>query len=740
MKIDYVVPMIFDDDEQLRKLYRKRYGSPLPRNDRFRSWGTEHLLVMCIRKYMPWIDTIFIILAQESQKRDWMADEGIRVVFHRDFIPEEYLPTFNSCTIEMFIPFIDGLSEHFIYGNDDMFPLSSLKETDFFVDGLPCISFEKRRWPANKNTFHDKCIRQQKMLSDYFGKKTDGYWLHGGHSLSPLVKSECQSAFKAFENEILKGITPNRSETSYNHYLYMLWASFSGMCVNKPFPRKYTSTLDALTEILGYVYKDDVGVLCINDSDHVEDFDHFSSAVHDAIEKKLTNRKNDMEYKIWVTYHDDAFVSQYGLRNDEHHILFASHKDAGGENINYLNPVYSEMVTMWYVWKNQLRSDYVGFEHYRRHLNVVRMPKDGACQVYQILNFNDKTVYEQYAQWHNHEDMDAVLSVLEEKYGKDNKYSDYIIKSHLLIAKCTYLMKWDDFCTLCDFLFPILEAYTKKCGFEGLGTLEDWHNKAVNDFAGDRPEYQRRVVSFLAERLISAWIYNEMKYDIGVDVAIVNYNTTELTSAAISSLNKVMPGCHVVVFDNSDKEPFENIFDNVDVIDNTKGKVINFNKMLSKYPDREIGDRNKSNFGSAKHCRSVDLLFGYLPDGFVLMDSDVLVTRSFAKIIDTNKAMSGTYGFKDGVALIHPFLCWINVPMLKANKIRYFNGDKMWALTNKSPNNRYDTGSWVYEEIVNKHLPWNQIDIWSYIIHLGHGSWRGSKSKEWLKQNEHLLK
>ena len=39
----------------------------------------------------------------------------------KQFIPNNFLPTFNSCTIEMFIGNIKGLSEYFIYGNDDMF-------------------------------------------------------------------------------------------------------------------------------------------------------------------------------------------------------------------------------------------------------------------------------------------------------------------------------------------------------------------------------------------------------------------------------------------------------------------------------------------------------------------------------------------------------------------------------------------------------------------------------------------
>ena len=117
------------------------------------------------------------------------------------------------------------------------------------------------------------------------------------------------------------------------------------------------------------------------------------------------------DYKIWVSYHDDAQVDKYGLHDDETHRIFATHHDVEGKNINHMNPVYSEMVTMWYVWKNNLRSPYVGFNHYRRRFGVNRLPNKGECQVFKILNFGSQTVYEQYVQCHNGKDMDAVLEM-----------------------------------------------------------------------------------------------------------------------------------------------------------------------------------------------------------------------------------------------------------------------------------------------------------------------------------------
>lgn len=65
---------------------------------------------------------------------------------------------------------------------------------------------------------------------------------------------------------------------------------------------------------------------------------------------------------IWITYHDDKQVKEYGLEEDETFRLFKGNDlTVGGENINHLNRFYSELTTFYWVWKNQVRSKVVGF-------------------------------------------------------------------------------------------------------------------------------------------------------------------------------------------------------------------------------------------------------------------------------------------------------------------------------------------------------------------------------------------
>ena len=226
-------------------------------------------------------------------------------------------------------------------------------------------------------------------------------------------------------------------------------------------------------------------------------------------------------------------------------------------------------------------------------------------------------------------------------------------------------------------------------------------------------------------------------------VLIIHYNTPELADAAIRSLNKTTAGCHVTVFDNSDERPFTTDLGNVDVLDNTDGRLINFGILLSRHTDKV---ENRSNWGSFKHCLSVDFCMNVLDGDFVLMDSDVLIKKDISSFWDESVAWAGCvhnnaarFGWPM-ILRIKPYLCYLNVPMLKEHDIRYFNEEKMWFLSNKKPNMYYDTGAWLLEDCTNKGLCGSSIDLDEYALHFRHGSWKDKDGCAWLKENEHLWK
>lgn len=233
--------------------------------------------------------------------------------------------------------------------------------------------------------------------------------------------------------------------------------------------------------------------------------------------------------------------------------------------------------------------------------------------------------------------------------------------------------------------------------------------------------------------------------------ATVHYNTPKLTKAAILSLWKHTPGCRVIVFDNSTTRPFavhnalfvHQYADLLAVIDNTQGQHIDFERWIDGFPERELSPGN--DYGSAKHCRSVQWLCDSLDTPFLLMDSDVLVKRDVSPFFNhADCVWVGEIGenvkrrFGYDIRKVQPFLCWLNAPLMRQHGISYFNPDYMWNLTSKRPNHRYDTGAWFYRCVAESALPTYELSLGDYIIHLGHGSWRDRKPMEWLRVHKDL--
>lgn len=73
-----------------------------------------------LEAYLNSFNHIYLVTAR-PQVPEWLDinHKRISLVHHDEIIPSEYLPTFNSNVIESFLHRIPGLSENFIYMNDD---------------------------------------------------------------------------------------------------------------------------------------------------------------------------------------------------------------------------------------------------------------------------------------------------------------------------------------------------------------------------------------------------------------------------------------------------------------------------------------------------------------------------------------------------------------------------------------------------------------------------------------------
>lgn len=219
--------------------------------------------------------------------------------------------------------------------------------------------------------------------------------------------------------------------------------------------------------------------------------------------------------------------------------------------------------------------------------------------------------------------------------------------------------------------------------------------------------------------------------------AIVHYNTPALTYATVRSIWKHTPDCRIVVFDNGDRLPFPPTR-GVEVVANNCGQVIDFAALIARYPDRIP---TACNWGSEKHIASVDWLFDYIPDGFLLLDSDVLIKADISPLFDRSKAYVGMqeqqpHWFQQ--RRIAPYCLFINVPMCKAAGIRFWHERKVYKLSHTGMPPFYDTAASFWEDVLAAGLPLREIDIYQYIEHFGGASADKRDPSQWLIQHRNL--
>jgi len=122
--------------------------------------GYNYEIKYCLRsisKNMPWVRRIYILQNSDANVPSFFSanyrQNGIYLFGDDQVIPAKYLPTTNSDSIETFLTLLPGLSENFIYFNDDWFVMKPVPMHYFFTSGgVPKRIIENRRYlPSTKN-------------------------------------------------------------------------------------------------------------------------------------------------------------------------------------------------------------------------------------------------------------------------------------------------------------------------------------------------------------------------------------------------------------------------------------------------------------------------------------------------------------------------------------------------------------------------------------------------------------
>jgi hypothetical protein len=244
-KIDLVYTWYNSTDEDTQEERQYFQNILEPRKDsiveeRFTDIGELKYSLRGVEKYMPWINKIFIVVADNQPLPDWLdiSNTKIRIVRHGEIFDSKYTnPTFNSVTIESALGNIKDLNEHFIYFNDDIFVNGEIGKSSFFYNKKPIIWFSMTEINFNKKykMIHD--IMEKNALSVVkkycdSNQKCINYNMIGTR-INHFPKALTKTLLKDYENEAgdRLNLTKN-SKFRCNECMYTI-SGASNLCFQK---------------------------------------------------------------------------------------------------------------------------------------------------------------------------------------------------------------------------------------------------------------------------------------------------------------------------------------------------------------------------------------------------------------------------------------------------------------------------------------------------------------------------
>ena len=167
------------------------------------------------------------------------------------------------------------------------------------------------------------------------------------------------------------------------------------------------------------------------------------------------------DYKLWCTYHREDIPEEYNLYETNNFKLFYNDNfNLEEDNINYLHDYLCDIGTYYYIWKNNLKSDIVGFCQYSKHFRFINydLLNNFGFQSYEFdyINSNDfcnDIITNTEASFLYR----SLITYLKLKYNID--FFKYIDKHQYILLSWhnMYFFTWDTFCDVCDFVFGLLD-------------------------------------------------------------------------------------------------------------------------------------------------------------------------------------------------------------------------------------------------------------------------------------------
>ena len=329
MDIDFVITWVDMNDPQWQAQFA-RYSQQKQETKngvskaRFRDYGFFRYWWRGVEEFAPWVRKIHLVTS--GQKPEWLNTDNpkIHLVDHKDFIPAEFLPTYNSVVIERYMHKIPGLSDHFVYFNDDFYLTNKVEPERFFRNGLPC-DIAVFDYNPSWSQWYTRIKNNIRLINRHFDKREvmardRDKWFHPSygfkarwnyllkfypkfitlrtpHNAQPYLRRTFEEVWSAAGRELTEtSVNRFRALNDYTPELFRAWQICRGCfepyntyCDTKMFPLMIRSG-QAVKAIRRQTYT----LICLNDNVHIRHYDRVMGELDHAFQEILP-RKSSFE-------------------------------------------------------------------------------------------------------------------------------------------------------------------------------------------------------------------------------------------------------------------------------------------------------------------------------------------------------------------------------------------------------------------------------------------------------------
>ncbi|MCH7336490.1 Stealth CR1 domain-containing protein [Acinetobacter sp. NIPH 2699] len=274
--IDIVIAWVDGNDPKLKNKRQQFINQSAPENaldaTRFASNDEIYFCIASILKYVPYCRKIYVVTDQQSpqwldqfEQQNLCGKGKIRIVDHTELFSgyEFALPTFNSLSIETMLWNIRGLSEHFIYLNDDFF-FNNFSNIHDFLDADRMVIYG--HWQSS-------LVKKIKYILRKFVQNKFGKIAQPKYSMAQMLSADIVGLSRYFEIHHRPHILSRVLLSNYfekNMQQLQKQISFKFRNIDQVLPVGLSNHLAIQTDQA--ILKDDVEIAYLKDDRNLESF------------------------------------------------------------------------------------------------------------------------------------------------------------------------------------------------------------------------------------------------------------------------------------------------------------------------------------------------------------------------------------------------------------------------------------------------------------------------------------